>query len=146
MFDRRRPTRTRGDFTCNLLRNDVARQVAKRLCVLHPSLQIVTEEKIARQVTKNIEQYSTFRNVPKQVAKYDKVAATRTSLVGVLKDSRNKTVNHSLHLNHQFFGKVFGQLLKDSRSKTHSNLHWNRQFSRQQCVTHGFVVTEFKRL
>ena len=63
---------TRGNFPCNLQRNGVALQVARKTSSCDaPCLQLVSQRKIALQVAEKVEAASTFRNVTRQVAACD---------------------------------------------------------------------------
>ena len=54
---------TRGNFLCNLQRNGVALQVARKTFSCDtPCLQLVSQRKIALQVGEKVEAASTFRN------------------------------------------------------------------------------------
>ena len=53
---------TRGNFPCNLQRNGVALQVARKISLCDtPCLQLVSQRKIALQVAEKVEAASTFR-------------------------------------------------------------------------------------
>ena len=68
---------TRGNFPCNLQRNGVALQVARKTSSCDtPCLQLVSQRKIALQVAEKVEAASTFRNVTWQVAACDTPTAT----------------------------------------------------------------------
>ena len=59
---------TRGNFPCNLQRTGVPRVTSS--CDT-PCLQLVSQRKIALQVTEKVEAASTFRNPTRQVAACD---------------------------------------------------------------------------
>ena len=63
---------TRGNFPCNLQRNGVALQVARKTSSCDtPCLQLVSQRKIALQVAEKVEAASTFRNATRQVTACD---------------------------------------------------------------------------
>ena len=60
---------TRGNFPCNVQRNSVALQVARKTSLGDsPCLQLFSERKIAFQAAEKVEAASTFRNATRQVA------------------------------------------------------------------------------
>ena len=68
---------TRGNFPCNLQRNGVTLQVARKTSSCDtPCLQLVSQRKIALQVAEKVEAASTFRNATQQVAACDTPTAT----------------------------------------------------------------------
>ena len=63
---------TRGNFPCNLQRNGVVLQVARKTSSCDtPCLQLVSQRKIALQVAEKVEAAFTFRNATRQVAACD---------------------------------------------------------------------------
>ena len=76
---------TRGNFPCNLQRNGVALQVARKTSSCDtPCLQVVSQRKIALQVAEKVEAASTFRNATRQVAACD----TPLQLVNIIRMSQ----------------------------------------------------------
>ena len=68
---------TRGNFPCNLQRNGVELQVARKTASCDiPCLQLVSQRNIALQVAEKVEAASTFRNGTRQVAVRDTPTAT----------------------------------------------------------------------
>ena len=68
---------TRGNFPCNLQRNGVALQVARKISSCDtPCLQLVSQRKIALRVAEKVEAASTFRTATRQVAACDTPTAT----------------------------------------------------------------------